>query len=46
MQVGTIVCQHCNEAVEHFEGEKVSRLYAVSSCSRCQQQTTETLAKK
>ncbi|WP_252315707.1 GapA-binding peptide SR1P [Sinobaca sp. H24] len=31
--MGTIVCQVCNETIEHFEGEKVATLY--SSCSSC-----------
>jgi hypothetical protein len=31
--MGTIVCQHCEEIIEHYDHEKVEVLYA--SCSDC-----------
>ncbi|KGX88781.1 GapA-binding peptide SR1P [Pontibacillus litoralis] len=31
--MGTIVCQDCQEVIEHFEDEKVSTLYG--SCPEC-----------
>ncbi|WP_247747305.1 GapA-binding peptide SR1P [Alkalihalobacillus sp. BA299] len=34
--VGIIVCQTCNTTIEHFEGEKVTTLYAkCSGCEKC-----------
>ncbi|WP_100399501.1 GapA-binding peptide SR1P [Bacillus sp. FJAT-44742] len=35
--MGIIVCQTCNRTIEHFDGEKVATLYAVSSdCEKCE----------
>ncbi|MFB4210985.1 GapA-binding peptide SR1P [Shouchella sp. 1P09AA] len=34
--MGTFICQVCSQTLGHFEGEKVSRLYAVSNCTHCQ----------
>ncbi|MDY7223176.1 GapA-binding peptide SR1P [Halalkalibacterium halodurans] len=31
--MGTIVCQTCNQTIEHFEVEKVTTLYA--KCPSC-----------
>jgi len=31
--MGILVCQACGKAIEHFEDEKVSRLYSV--CLNC-----------
>ncbi|WP_082676575.1 GapA-binding peptide SR1P [Shouchella shacheensis] len=42
--MGTLVCQNCNEAIEHFEGEKVTRLYATSCCNKCQASEEEPLS--
>ncbi|WP_084157546.1 GapA-binding peptide SR1P [Oceanobacillus manasiensis] len=33
--MGTIICQDCQEIIEHFEGEKVTTLYG--TCSGCNQ---------
>ncbi|MFB5660736.1 GapA-binding peptide SR1P [Alteribacillus sp. HJP-4] len=30
----TIVCQTCDQIIEHIEGEKVATLYS-SSCKKC-----------
>ncbi|MFD0049154.1 GapA-binding peptide SR1P [Actinomycetes bacterium NPDC127524] len=32
--MGTIICQTCNNTIEHYEDEKVSVLY--SHCGTCQ----------
>ena len=32
--VGVIVCQHCEEVIDHYEDEKVSVLYGI--CPHCQ----------
>ncbi|KPB03374.1 hypothetical protein AAV98_17805 [Bacillus sp. CHD6a] len=32
--MGTIICQTCNSAVDHFEDEKVTTYYA--KCADCQ----------
>lgn len=34
--MGTIVCQICNETIEHFEDVKVRTLYANCGCKNCQ----------
>ncbi|WP_343753636.1 GapA-binding peptide SR1P [Lentibacillus halophilus] len=31
--MGTIVCQKCQEVIEHFDNEKVATLYG--TCARC-----------
>ncbi|TRM12262.1 GapA-binding peptide SR1P [Lentibacillus cibarius] len=31
--MGTIVCQDCQEVIEHFDDEKVSTLYG--TCTNC-----------
>ncbi|MFN2746064.1 MULTISPECIES: GapA-binding peptide SR1P [Bacillus] len=31
--MGTIVCQDCNEPIQHFEDEKVTILYG--TCGKC-----------
>ncbi|MBU8788225.1 MULTISPECIES: GapA-binding peptide SR1P [Bacillus] len=31
--MGTIVCQECNETIQHFEDEKVTVLYG--TCGHC-----------
>ena len=31
--MGTIICQNCNEIIEHYEDEKVSIHY--SQCGKC-----------
>lgn len=36
--MGTIVCQSCNETIEHFEDVKVRTLYAKSGCKKCEEQ--------
>ncbi|WP_100373353.1 GapA-binding peptide SR1P [Bacillus sp. FJAT-45037] len=34
--MGTIICQTCNKTIEHFEGEKVTKLYAKGqNCIQC-----------
>ena len=33
MCMGTIICQTCNSAVDHFEDEKVTTYYA--KCTEC-----------
>ncbi|MDV2685272.1 GapA-binding peptide SR1P [Alkalihalophilus sp. As8PL] len=34
--MGTIICQNCNKTIEHFEGEKVTKLYAQGhNCIQC-----------
>ena len=35
--MGIIVCQSCNETIEHFEGRKVTTLYAKcdGECKNC-----------
>ncbi|MBU8906743.1 GapA-binding peptide SR1P [Desertibacillus haloalkaliphilus] len=38
--MGIIVCQSCEKTIEHFEGEKVSTLYAKSTeCENCKHET-------
>ncbi|RFU63427.1 GapA-binding peptide SR1P [Peribacillus glennii] len=37
--MGTIVCKHCNDTIDHFEDEKVSVLY--SQCGSCPEDVTE-----
>ncbi|MFZ4450300.1 GapA-binding peptide SR1P [Salibacterium aidingense] len=32
--VGIIICQSCNREIDHFDGEKVTTLYA-STCKHC-----------
>ncbi|WP_090775934.1 GapA-binding peptide SR1P [Shouchella lonarensis] len=44
--MGTIVCQHCDQLMDHFEGEKVSRLYATGVCATCQVKEEEQDAQK
>ncbi|MDT2047497.1 GapA-binding peptide SR1P [Priestia aryabhattai] len=34
--MGTIVCQTCNCTIEHFEDEKVTRLYSKCKDGECQ----------
>nr|WP_096199192.1 GapA-binding peptide SR1P [Bacillus sp. FJAT-45350] len=43
--MGIIVCQTCNETIEHFDGEKVTTLYAkcAADCPKC---SKENLNKK
>lgn len=36
--MGTIVCQHCNQTIEHFEDVKVRTLYANCGCKKCNDQ--------
>ncbi|MBE4908888.1 GapA-binding peptide SR1P [Bacillus luteolus] len=31
--MGTIVCQNCNNTIDHFDDEKVTTLYA--KCEEC-----------
>ncbi|WLR43297.1 GapA-binding peptide SR1P [Bacillus carboniphilus] len=38
--MGTIVCQHCNSTVSHFEDEKVTVLYG--KCEDSHDQCVET----
>ncbi|RSL30421.1 GapA-binding peptide SR1P [Salibacterium salarium] len=33
--VGIIICQSCNRELDHFDGEKITTLYA-SSCKQCE----------
>lgn len=33
--MGTIICQTCNSIIEHFDGEKVTVLYAKCGCKEC-----------
>ncbi|ARK31163.1 GapA-binding peptide SR1P [Halalkalibacter krulwichiae] len=33
--MGIIVCQSCNKAIDVFEGEKVTTLYAKGNCDNC-----------
>ncbi|MCP1355757.1 GapA-binding peptide SR1P [Aneurinibacillus migulanus] len=36
--MGTIVCQHCDQIIEHYEHEKVEVLYASScGCPSCEE---------
>ncbi|WP_409305272.1 GapA-binding peptide SR1P [Peribacillus sp. SCS-155] len=30
--MGTIICQNCNSIIEHFEDEKVTKLYSKCGC--------------
>ncbi|WP_338450113.1 GapA-binding peptide SR1P [Niallia oryzisoli] len=30
--MGTIICQSCNNTIDHFENEKVSTLYGKCTC--------------
>lgn len=40
--VGIIVCQTCNTTIEHFEGEKVTTLYAkCSGCEKCKEKASK-----
>ncbi|WP_017727135.1 GapA-binding peptide SR1P [Halalkalibacterium ligniniphilum] len=40
--MGIIVCQSCNQTIEHFEEEKVTTLYAkCPSCSEKKQYTVK-----
>ncbi|MFP7733690.1 GapA-binding peptide SR1P [Priestia aryabhattai] len=34
--MGTIVCQTCNCTIDHFENEKVTRLYSTCKSGECQ----------
>ncbi|WP_110546197.1 GapA-binding peptide SR1P [Aneurinibacillus soli] len=37
--MGTIICQHCDTIIEHYETEKVEVLYAnTCDCSSCGEQ--------
>ncbi len=36
LHMGTIVCQTCNCTIEHFEDEKVTRLYSKCKEGECQ----------
>lgn len=43
MEMGTIVCQHCNSTIGHIEVEKVTTLYGKCNhqeCSKEDQKTT------
>ncbi|WP_081791921.1 GapA-binding peptide SR1P [Caldalkalibacillus mannanilyticus] len=42
--MGILVCQTCERAIDHFEDEKVSRLYTV--CPNCHQCKSEKEGKK
>lgn len=33
--MGTIICQGCNQVIEHFDDEKVTTLYG--TCPTCDQ---------
>lgn len=35
--MGIIICQTCNSTIDHFEDEKVTKLY--SSCCDCEKET-------
>ncbi|TYR79895.1 GapA-binding peptide SR1P [Priestia megaterium] len=35
--MGTIVCQTCNSTIDHFEDEKVTRLYSKCKSGECEQ---------
>jgi hypothetical protein len=37
--MGTIICQDCNNTIDHYEDEKVSVLY--SKCGRCPEEATD-----
>ncbi|WP_082129793.1 GapA-binding peptide SR1P [Aneurinibacillus tyrosinisolvens] len=37
--MGTIVCQHCDKIIEHYENDKVQVLYASGSgCPTCEEE--------
>ncbi|HHY73911.1 MAG TPA: GapA-binding peptide SR1P [Bacillus bacterium] len=38
--MGTIVCQQCENTIEHFEDEKVTTLYA-KNCDCCKHEKQE-----
>ncbi len=38
--MGTIVCQVCNNTIDHFENEKVSTLYGHCTCCNEKQKKT------